>query len=57
MFGNILKLYDLFGLKFDLPKLTDEDLELLKKYDKASEQKDFATTVILRKELMDKNLL
>lgn len=57
VFGTLLKLYDLLGLKFDLPKLTDEDLELLKKYDKAREQKDFATSDILRKELMDKNLL
>lgn len=57
VFGTLLKLYDLLGLKFDLPKLTDEDLELLKKYDKARKQKDFATSDILRKELMDKNLL
>lgn len=56
-FGTLAKLCDLLGLKFNIKNLTKEDTDLLAKYEKAREEKDYQTSDILRGELMAKNLI
>ena len=54
----ILKtMFDVLGLVFDEPILSSEDKELLNRYETAKANKDFATSDLLRGELLKKNLL
>lgn len=55
---QILKtMFNLLGLVFDEIKLSDEDKELLNKFDEARANKDFVTADLLRAKLIDKKLL
>ena len=55
---QILKtMFNLLGLVFDEIKLSDEDKELLNKFDEARANKDFVTADSLRAKLIDKKLL
>lgn len=55
---QILKtMFNLLGLLFEEIKLSDEDKELLNKFDEARANKDFATADSLRAKLIDKKLL
>ena len=55
---QILKtMFNLLGLVFDEIKLSDEDKDLLNKFDEARANKDFVTADLLRAKLIDKKLL
>lgn len=55
---QILKtMFNLLGLLFEEIKLSDEDKELLNKFDEARANKDFVTADSLRAKLIDKKLL
>lgn len=55
---QILKtMFNLLGLVFEEIKLSDEDKELLNKFDEARANKDFVTADSLRAKLIDKKLL
>lgn len=56
-FGTLSKLYDLLGLSFPLKKLTEDDKAMLDQYEKAREEKDFATSDELRSILMAKDII
>ena len=50
-------MFNLLGLVFEEIKLSDEDKELLNKFDEARANKDFVTADSLRAKLIDKKLL
>lgn len=57
LFITITKLFDILGLKFNLPKILEEDIALVQEYEKARADKDFAKSDELRPLLMKKGLL
>lgn len=57
LFTTMLKLFDILGLKFDLPAITEEDRALVEDYNQARIAKDFKKSDELRPLLMEKGLL
>lgn len=57
LFVTMKKLFDILGLKFDLPSITEEDRKLVEEYNQARIEKDFKKSDELRPLLMEKGLL
>ncbi len=57
LFVTMKKLFDILGLKFDLPSITEEDRKLVEEYNQARIDKDFKKSDELRPLLMEKGLL
>ncbi len=51
------RITNILGLIFDIPSLTEEDKENYKLYNQARENKDYATSDIYRKKLLEKGIL
>ncbi len=51
------RITNILGLVFDIPSLTEEDKENYKLYNQARENKDYATSDIYRKKLLEKGIL
>ena len=56
-FFTLKTMFDLLGLEFAYPLLTDEDKDLFNRYNKSKAEKDFATSDELRKQLMERKLM
>ncbi len=56
-YQTLKTMFNLLGLVFEEIKLSDEDKELLNKFDEARANKDFVTADSLRAQLIDKKLL
>ena len=52
-----MAMLDIFGIKYQVLELSDEDKELFAKWNEYKSQKDFANADIIRNELMNKGLL
>lgn len=57
LYTTLFTMLDILGLKFDLPKLNNDDIELLKKYNIARDNKDYQTSDALRGILIEKGLI
>lgn len=57
LFVTMKKLFDILGLKFDLPSITEKDRKLVEEYNQARIDKDFKKSDELRPLLMEKGLL
>lgn len=57
LYTTLCTMLDILGLKFDLPKLNNDDIELLKKYNIARDNKDYQTSDSLRSILIEKGLI
>jgi cysteinyl-tRNA synthetase len=55
--ATISELYDILGLRFNLPVIGDEERKLLADFNLARENKDYAKSDELRPILMQKGLL
>lgn len=56
-FNTLNLMLDILGLKVDLITLSEEDIELINAFNKARAEKDFATSDIIRAELIKKGLM
>lgn len=56
-YESLLTMVNILGLKFDIKILTDEDKKLIEEFNVARAEKNFDKADILRKELIEKNLL
>ena len=56
-FNTLNKMLDILGLKVELIKLKEEDIELINLYNQARAEKDFAKSDIIRAELIKKGLM
>jgi cysteinyl-tRNA synthetase len=56
-FNTLNKMLDILGLKVDLIKLSEEDINLINEFNKARAEKDFAKSDIIRAELIKKGLM
>lgn len=54
---SLMAMLDIFGIKYQVLELSDEDKELFAKWNEYKSQKDFANADIIRNELMNKGLL
>ncbi len=57
IFFTLRDMLDILGLKLNLPLLSEEDIDLFKKYDEAKANKDFARSDEIRNELISKGLM
>ncbi len=57
LYKTIGKLFSVLGLKIEIKEITPEDIELVKSYNEARNNKDFAKSDELRPLLMEKGLL
>ena len=53
----ILTITDVLGLVYDMPKLTEEQIELFNKWDEARNNKDFEKADEYRNKLIEENIL
>ena len=56
-YSDLHEMTDLLGLVFDLPVLSDEQINLYNQWNEAKAQKDFATADELRKQLIEQKVL
>lgn len=56
-YSTLLKMLEILGLKFDILKLSNEDIQLLNQYNEARINKDYALSDSLRNELLKKGIL
>lgn len=56
-YSTLLKMLEILGLKFDILKLSNEDIQLLNRYNEARINKDYALSDSLRNELLKKGIL
>ena len=56
-FDKIVLINNILGLKYDLPELTEEDIQMYNEWNNARANKDFDKADELRQKLMDKNIL
>ena len=57
LFFTMQDMLSILGLEFDIPHLSNDDIELYNKYLNAKENKDFETSDKLRKELIERKIL
>lgn len=56
-FLTLQKMFEILGLKFEYPNLSNDDINLYNDYIKAKEEKDFNKSDLLRSQLIEKKIL
>ena len=56
-FSTLEKMFELLGLTFDYPVLTDDDRKLYQEYNDAKANKDFAKSDEIRQKLIERKIM
>ena len=57
LYHTLLMMLDIFGFKFDIKTLSDEDINLYQQWQECKMAKDFENADVLRGQLMERGIL